>query len=97
MCTISLVILIYPLLLLLIFLSNVSYPLFDLTNFGNYPHDCLVSSANVLTIQEPRTYLGVFRHKEWVDAMQKKLDALEHNHTCELITLLFRKKAISSK
>lgn len=49
--------------------SYVPYPLFDSATFTNYPHDYVVLLANVLTIQEPSTYLKASKHKEWVDAV----------------------------
>lgn len=52
---------------------------------------------NVSSVQEPTTYAQASTKKQWVEAMNKELLALEQNHTWELTTLPTGKKTIGSK
>ncbi|XP_019055631.1 PREDICTED: uncharacterized protein LOC109115749 [Nelumbo nucifera] len=53
--------------------------------------------GNVSQFQEPKSYKQASGQKEWVDAMNKELAALEQNETWELTALPVGKKAIGSK
>ena len=46
---------------------------------------------------EPSTYEQAVEQPEWVEAMKKKIDALQNNNTWDVVTLSKGKKAISCK
>ena len=53
--------------------------------------------VNVSKVQEPHSYKQAAEDSNWVEAMQKELQALEENDTWELTKLPPGKKAIGSK
>ncbi|KAK9084342.1 hypothetical protein Scep_030813 [Stephania cephalantha] len=68
----------------------VRYPLSNFTN-------STILQVTSLPPLEPVSYAPASKYVEWVDAMQKELDALEQNQTWVLTDLPPGKKAIGSK
>uniref|UniRef100_A0A803LXK8 Reverse transcriptase Ty1/copia-type domain-containing protein n=1 Tax=Chenopodium quinoa TaxID=63459 RepID=A0A803LXK8_CHEQI len=59
--------------------------------------DALVSLSNVLTAFEPYSYNQAKEHPEWIEAMNKELEALDANNTWDLTDLPPGKRAIGCK
>lgn len=53
--------------------------------------------ANISSISEPHSFDQVSRSKEWQQAMEQELEALEKNRTWEIIELPSGKQAIGSR
>lgn len=62
-----------------------------------FNHTYTVFLANMSSVQEPTTYAQANTHKEWIEAMDKELQALEQNHTWDLTALPAGKWAIGCK
>ncbi|GKD22240.1 retrovirus-related pol polyprotein from transposon TNT 1-94 [Tanacetum coccineum] len=77
--------------------KQLIYQLFQTQDFEQYPNDYVASLANVLAIPEPVSYSQAISNSEWVEAMNKELQALETNNTWTLNELPDGHKAISSK
>lgn len=58
-------------------------------------HKCFLTSVSKVT--EPNSYAEACNHQEWVDAMNKELQALKENNTWTIMPLPADKKAIGSK
>lgn len=48
-------------------------------------------------IQEPKSYKEASYHPLWIATMAYELQALNVNHTCDLVPLLVNKKIIGSR
>ncbi|GJU69925.1 probable carboxylesterase 2 [Tanacetum coccineum] len=63
------------------------YPLFQTHDFEQYPDKHVASLANVLAISEPAFYSQAVTNPKWIEAMNKRLQALETNDTWTLTEL----------
>lgn len=50
-----------------------------------------------LVLVEPRSFKEVAYDPQWIKAMEQEIQALEDNHTWEIVDLPIRKQAIGSK
>ncbi|GJS73702.1 retrovirus-related pol polyprotein from transposon TNT 1-94 [Tanacetum coccineum] len=74
-----------------------TYPLFSNKDFVATPKDHLAFLANVFDHIEPTSYSQACRNTDWMNAMEKELNALEQNITWELTELPTGHKPITSK
>ncbi|KAF3630981.1 hypothetical protein T459_01112 [Capsicum annuum] len=79
--------------------ANVVVP-YSLANYISYDHlpsrfqACIAASS---ADTEPSSYKEAVTDSRWVEAMKAQIDALESNHTWELVTLPEGKKPIGCK
>lgn len=83
--------------------SNLNFP----TNYTPHTYPCTISPylatsyvnflANVYSFYDPCTYNEAKQSKEWVQAMDQELEALENNKTWHVTNLPPGKQAIGSK
>ncbi|GKB72637.1 retrovirus-related pol polyprotein from transposon TNT 1-94, partial [Tanacetum coccineum] len=78
-------------------LHQPTYPLFSNKDFVETPKDHLAFLANVFDHTEPTSYSQACRNTDWINAMEKELNALEQNRTWELTELPIGHKPITSK
>ena len=69
----------------------------NIVQFEEIPTHCKAFISCISALSEPATYLEAAQHPEWVKAMQKEIEALNANHTWEVIDLPKGKKAIGCK
>nr|GEX54577.1 uncharacterized mitochondrial protein AtMg00810-like [Tanacetum cinerariifolium] len=75
-------------------------PLYLLSREGDFQHllaSHLAFLAQVFDGTKPTSYQQACQSPQWVEPMEKELNALDQNHTWELTTLPANCKAISSK
>lgn len=73
------------------------YPLLSPSILNHYPSNYLVSLAHVLITHDPFCYSQASKSREWIDAMDNEIAALELSDTWVLTILPPNKKAIVSK
>ncbi|XP_010468572.1 PREDICTED: uncharacterized protein LOC104748665 [Camelina sativa] len=77
--------------------GKVLYPIADCLHESGFSANHIAFLAAILDSNEPKHFKDAVLIKEWCDAMQKEIDALDANQTWEVTDLPPGKKAISSK
>ncbi|CAA7059556.1 unnamed protein product [Microthlaspi erraticum] len=73
------------------------YPLTNYLSDSDFTAHHIAFMAAVLDSDEPRHFKDAIRIKEWCEAMKKEIEALEGNHTWDIVDLPPGKTAIGSK
>ncbi|XP_021720004.1 uncharacterized protein LOC110687687 [Chenopodium quinoa] len=69
----------------------------NLVSYSSIPETKKALAVLSSAIKEPSTYKEASKHPDWINARQKELEALQKNHTWEIVNLLAGKKPIGCK
>jgi len=64
---------------------------------NTFPRESHIFHTQLSQYSEPKSYEEADKQSEWVQAMNKEIEALSNNNTWDLVDLPIGKKAISSK
>lgn len=73
------------------------YPLSSVINYDKYSKDHRTFSIAISAETEPKTYSTTAKNKNWLDAMQEELRALESNNTWDIVAMPKDKTTIGCK
>ena len=68
-----------------------------MVQINTFSRESHVFHAQLSQYSEPKSYEEAAKQSEWVQAMNKEIEALSNNNTWDLVDLPIGKKAISSK
>ncbi|XP_043694341.1 uncharacterized mitochondrial protein AtMg00820-like [Telopea speciosissima] len=77
--------------------SSSRHPLHHFLNYDRFTNSHKTFLTSVALENEPCTFTEAMKHKEWRDAMQAKIQALNQNQTWSLVPLPPGKKSIGCK
>lgn len=77
--------------------SSTVHPLSNYVSYNNFSDSHKVFLAAITSVNEPKSFKEAMQDKNWRDAMQREIKALEENETWTLQTLPKGKHAIDSK
>ncbi|KAK1414482.1 hypothetical protein QVD17_30227 [Tagetes erecta] len=77
--------------------SSTVHPLSNYVSYNNFSESHKVFLAAITSVNEPKSFKEAMQDKNWRDAMQREIKALEENGTWTLETLPKGKHVIDSK
>lgn len=76
--------------------SDLSYPISKYMNYEQFSKKHIAYLAAIAQ-EEPKTYMEAIKKREWCDAMNKELKALEENRTWDLVHLPNKRRTVGCK
>ena len=77
--------------------STCQYPIENYMTYKNISPTHLHYLCNIDTAHEPYTYKEAIKDEHWIKAMKCEIDALESNHTWDIVPLPKDKKPVRCK
>lgn len=74
--------------------TNFTYPIANYIGYSHLSNKYQAYLSSFSAIQEPRSFQETSQHPKWVDAMKHEINALEENHTLELVSFPYGKQPI---
>lgn len=87
----------HTLLLVMVGLAVLNYPISQYVSYDSLSDSYQAFFGKLESVPIPRTVSKALQNPKWVTAMQIEMDALEHNHTWELVPLPVGEKTVGCK